>query len=70
MTRMDCFTGRLGPVPHEQCPGVVWAAGAGETSGVLPSVHGVGVALLAFSPDGHWLASMGHEAQHILAVYT
>lgn len=50
--------------------GVVWAAGAGERSGVLPSIHGVGVALLAFSPDGHWLASMGHEAQHTLAVYT
>eukprot|EP00752_Nemacystus_decipiens_P008508 g7598.t1 len=49
--------------------GVVCAAGAGERSGVLPSIHGVGVALLAFSPNGHWLASMGHEAQHALAVY-
>ena len=50
--------------------GVVWAAGAGERSGVLLSVHSNGVALLAFSPDSHWLASMGHEAQHTLAVYT
>lgn len=36
----------------------------------FPSLHRVGVGLLAFSPDGHWLASMGHDPQHTLGVYS
>ncbi|CAB1119500.1 unnamed protein product [Ectocarpus sp. CCAP 1310/34] len=50
--------------------GVVCGAAGGETSGLLPSFHKVGVALLAFSCNGHWLASMGHDPEHTLAVYT
>ncbi|CBJ26175.1 conserved unknown protein [Ectocarpus siliculosus] len=50
--------------------GVVCGGAGGETSGLLPSLHRVGVALLAFSCDGHWLASMGHDPEHTLAVYT
>ncbi|CAM9158468.1 unnamed protein product, partial [Scytosiphon promiscuus] len=50
--------------------GVVCAAGGGSDPGLLPSLHRVGVALLAFSCDGHWLASMGHDPEHTLAVYT
>lgn len=48
--------------------GVIGGTG-GEASGSLPSLHRAGVALLAFSQDGHWLASMGHEPEHTVAVY-
>ena len=56
------------PPPLLSPAGVVCGTG-GEESGLLPSLHRVGVALLAFSPDGLWLASMGHEPMHMLAVY-
>lgn len=35
----------------------------------LPPIHRIGVGLLAFSSDGHWLASMGHDPEHTLAIY-
>lgn len=58
------------PRRNAQPAGVVCGGAGGETSGLLPSLHRVGVALLAFSCDGHWLASMGHDPEHTLAVYT
>lgn len=68
------FPTTMGAAGNVQCPyaivGVVCGGGGGKNSGLLPSLHRVGVALLAFSCDGHWLASMGHDPEHTLAVYT
>ncbi|CAM9414757.1 unnamed protein product [Choristocarpus tenellus] len=48
----------------------IWDAATGTLLSRLVKAHHRGVALLCFSADGRWLASMGHDAQHTIAVYT
>jgi len=47
----------------------IWDSSAGMEIAVVPSVHQRGVASLSFSRDGHFLASVGHDRHHTVAVH-
>jgi len=47
----------------------VWDGLTGKALAELPKFHALGVAQLAFSRDGRWLASVGLDEFHTVAVY-
>ncbi|CAM9452298.1 unnamed protein product, partial [Discosporangium mesarthrocarpum] len=47
----------------------VWDSCTGSILFEPAPVNRRGFSLLCFSPDGHWLASMGLDSEHTLAVY-
>jgi WD40 repeat protein len=47
----------------------IWDANTGVEVAALPVVHLRGISALAFSRDGRFLASMGHDRHHTVAIY-
>ena len=48
----------------------VWDALTGKLLKIMERVHKRGVACMAFSPDGKYLVSIGHDDNHTTCVYT
>ena len=48
----------------------VWDAQTGKLVRTMEKVHKRGVACMAFSPDGRFLCSVGHDENHTTCVYT
>lgn len=47
----------------------LWDCGTGALLQALPPHHVAGVAVVAFSPDGQWLASLGRDLDNTVTVY-
>jgi microtubule-associated protein-like 6 len=58
-------TGEAAPAPRVH----IWDSAAGLQVAVLPAVHARGISSLAFSRDGTYLASVGQDRHHTVAVY-
>ncbi|GLE10516.1 hypothetical protein PINS_up022661 [Pythium insidiosum] len=66
----EIAAGASATVPRKTAPRLVaWDANSGSTVAQIETIHGRGIALLAFAPSGQRVASVGMDDDHVLALY-